>query len=293
MGKSKHHSAFSSWLKSLRMGHLTGLAVAVMVMRYSFFGHPFPSTPLLECLYILPIILISAGGNIINDYFDIKEDRKKKPQRAAIGRSLKRRVAMMSHWLLTATGIALAILLGWLVDSYIPAIIAFSAATLLFVYSVSLKKKPLIGNMVIAGIATSYLPFSLCDVDMRHIGDKYDWFCCMIFTTILIRQIVKDIDDFKIDSQNGYKTLPIFLSPNSTWFIIYIIEIWLLFITAVGIEYASSLTFQALMSAVLFMTLFYSWRKKIQAVSAWVRLLLITSLAWMVLFDFDSTYLAS
>ena len=290
MGKKKRNTALKAWLKSIRIWQLLGLMSAVMVMRYSFFGHSFHSSPLLESLFILPILLLSAGGNIINDYFDIKEDIAK---RALIGRTLKRRVAMMSHWLLTGLGITLAILLSYLLESYIPAILAISTSVLLFLYSVWLKKKVLIGNFVIAGIATAYLPFSLCDVDMRLIGDKYDWFCCMIFTTILIHQIAKDIQDYKIDLKNGFRTFPIVFSSKSAWIFIYVIEIWLIFITYDGIKYATSLALQFLMGAVLIMTIFYSLRKKPQAVSAWVLLLLITGLAWMALYDFDSTYLAS
>ena len=293
MCAKKKNTALRSWLQSVRIWQLLGLVVAVMAMRYSFFGLLFPSTPLLESLFILPIILISAGGNIINDYFDIKEDRSKRPNRSHIGRTLKRRVAMLSHWLLTGTGVALAILLGSLVDSYIPALIAVSSALLLFLYSTWLKKKPLIGNIIVAGIATAYLPFSLSDVKMHLIGDKYDWFCCMIFTTIFIRQLVKEIEDYDVDLKNGYRTFPIVFSPKNTWIVIYIFELWLIFITKGGITYASSFAFKLIMGTTLLMTLFYSWRKKTQAVLAWVGLLLITSLAWMVLFDFDSTYLAS
>ena len=293
MGKKNKNTALKSWLRSVRIWQLLGLLVAVMAMRYSYWGHPFHSTPLLESLFILPILLISAGGNIINDYFDIKEDRSKRPERALIGRTIKRRVAMMSHWLLTGAGVALAILLGSLVDSYIPIIIVLPTAILLFLYSTWLKKKTIVGNIVVAGIATAYLPFSLCDVEMHLIGDKYDWFCCMIFTTILIHQIVKDIEDYDVDLKNGYRTFPIVFSPKSAWILIYIFELWLVFITKDGITYASSLAFQIIMGTTLLMTLFFSWRKKTQAVSAWALLLLLTSLAWMVFFDFDSSYLAS
>ena len=293
MGKKKKNSALKSWLKSIRIWQLIGLLLAVMAMRYSYWGHPFHSSPLLESLFILPILLISAGGNIINDYFDIKEDRSKRPERALIGRTLKRRVAMMSHWLLTGAGISLAILLGTLVDSYIPIIIAIPSTILLFLYSTWLKKKPLIGNIVVAGIATSFLPFSLCDVEMYLIGDKYDWFCCMIFTTILIHQIAKDLEDYNVDLKNGYRTFPIVFSPKSAWILIYIFELWLVFITKDGILYASSFALQSIMCGTLLFTLFFSWRKKNQAVSAWVLMLLFSSLAWMVLCDFDSSYLAS
>ena len=273
------------WLITIRIGHLSGLAIAVIAMRHSFYGEFFPTTPLLEILFILPIILISAGGNIINDYFDIKEDRIKRPKKAIIGRTLKRRTAMFSHWVLSALGLASAIALSVLVESYIPIAIVFPATFFLFLYSL-LKRKVLIGNFVVASIATAFIPLSLCDVDMRHLGDKYDWFCCLVFTSIFIRQLVKDIEDYNIDKSNNYRTCVVALSPNKAWLLIYAIEIWLIFLASDAISHSPSLAFQIFMGTTLLGTLFFSWRKKTQAVSAWVRLLIISGLVWMVLYGY-------
>lgn len=273
------------WLRSIRIGHLTGLAVAVVAMRYSFYGEIFPTTPLLEILFILPIIFISAGGNIINDYFDIREDRIKRPQKAIIGRTLNRRTAMMSHWVLSGLGLATAILLSTLVNSFIPIAIVFPATFFLFLYS-WLKRKLIIGNIVVASIATAFIPLSLCDVDMRHLGDKYDWLCCLVFTTIFIRQLVKDIEDYKVDLSNGFKTFVVVFSPNKAWLLIYAIEIWVFILASDAIKYSPSLAYQFFMGTTILGTLYFSWRKKTQAVSAWVRLLLLAGLAWVALYGY-------
>jgi len=42
-------------------------------------------------LLLLSTLLIAAGGNIINDYFDVKADRINKPNRLIIGKHIKRR----------------------------------------------------------------------------------------------------------------------------------------------------------------------------------------------------------
>ena len=182
MPKNTSKSAITAWLKSIRIGHLIGLTAAVIILRHSFYNEFFHLGFVEELFFILPIVLISAGGNIINDYFDIKEDRSKRPKFAVIGRSLKRRVAILSHVLLTASGIATAIYLGSKYDTYIPLIIALSASVLLFLYSTVLKGKILLGNFTVAGIATAYIPFALVDVKMRNLGDDYDWLCCIVFT---------------------------------------------------------------------------------------------------------------
>ena len=43
-------------------------------------------------------MLVGAAGNLINDYFDVREDRINKPQKAFVGRGVKRRVVMVTHW---------------------------------------------------------------------------------------------------------------------------------------------------------------------------------------------------
>ena len=42
-------------------------------------------------------VTIGAAGYIINDYYDIKIDTINKPDRVIIGKSLKRRTAMLLH----------------------------------------------------------------------------------------------------------------------------------------------------------------------------------------------------
>ena len=49
-------------------------------------------------LLVLSTTMIAAAGNIINDYFDVRADRVNKPERLIIGVTIKRRVAIVSHW---------------------------------------------------------------------------------------------------------------------------------------------------------------------------------------------------
>ena len=88
---------------------------------------------------------------------------------SVIGRTLKRRVAMMTHWVFTALAIAISILLASKYDTYIPIIITTMASSLVFLYSVWLKKRILLGNVVVASIATSLIVLALCDVDITNL----------------------------------------------------------------------------------------------------------------------------
>ena len=61
-------------------------------------AHFGPQMPLLHFLVlVLSTVLIAAGGNVINDYFDTRIDRINKPGKVIVGRTVRRRVAMTAH----------------------------------------------------------------------------------------------------------------------------------------------------------------------------------------------------
>lgn len=62
---------------------------------------------------MLSTVLIAAGGNIINDYFDTRIDRINKPEEVIVGRTVKRRVAMMGHLLFSGLGFLLGTVVAW------------------------------------------------------------------------------------------------------------------------------------------------------------------------------------
>ena len=116
----------NAWLKSVRLWNVIGLSFAAAIIRFSYFGNE------IGWFFMVPVACIAAGGAVINDYFDIKEDRIRKPERASIGRVIKRRVAMMSHWVLTGMGLVGAVVISIQIDNMSPFIIASVAAFLIF-----------------------------------------------------------------------------------------------------------------------------------------------------------------
>jgi 4-hydroxybenzoate polyprenyltransferase len=61
----------------------------------------------ISSLLVLSTVLIAAGGNVINDYFDTRIDRINKPGDVIVGRTVKRRVAMTAHGVLSGLGLLL------------------------------------------------------------------------------------------------------------------------------------------------------------------------------------------
>ena len=75
------------------------------------FGPQLPDH--LFVLLVLSTVLIAAAGNIINDYFDTRIDRINKPGEVIVGRTVKRRVAMTAHLVLSGIGLLLGIIVAW------------------------------------------------------------------------------------------------------------------------------------------------------------------------------------
>lgn len=147
-------------------------------------------------------VLVAAAGYIINDYFDIKIDLVNKPRRVIIGRYLKRRWAMTLHQFLNVLGCALGFFAGkWVF------LISICSATLLWFYSSYFKRKPFVGNFVVAVL--SALPLLVLAIYYPQNRNLVAFYALFAFGITLIREIIKDMEDLRGDASQGCRTLPI------------------------------------------------------------------------------------
>jgi 4-hydroxybenzoate polyprenyltransferase len=147
-------------------------------------------------------LLIAAAGYIINDYFDVKIDLVNKPRKVVIGRYFKRRWAMTFHQVLNIVGCGF----GFLANKWVFLSCVLSA-TLLWFYSSYFKRKPFIGNFIVALLAAnSIFILTFCYPQNRALVVLYALFA---FGITLIREIIKDMEDLRGDASLGCRTLPI------------------------------------------------------------------------------------
>ncbi|MDG1148083.1 MAG: geranylgeranylglycerol-phosphate geranylgeranyltransferase [Crocinitomicaceae bacterium] len=179
-------------------------------------------------LLVFSTIMIAAAGNIINDYFDVKADRINKPERLIIGKFVKRRVAIAAHWTINFFAFGIALYLSWKLDTFWYLFIHLFSINLLWYHSVYLKRKFLIGNVLIA-LLTALVPiivgFYFHDTQNISIQNpkpfpiEGDNFILLLsfglagfaFLLNLAREIIKDIEDIKGDIKINARTLPIVL----------------------------------------------------------------------------------
>ncbi len=159
-------------------------------------------------------VIIAAAGYIINDYYDIKIDYINKPDKVVVGKVLKRREALFTHWLLNVTGVFIG---AWL-NPWVGLINLF-AAFMLWLYSNHLKRLPFVGNFVIA--ALTGLALIVVAVYYQNNERLITIYAIFAFSISLIREVIKDMEDIKGDAHFGSKTLPIWLGLPKTKIILF------------------------------------------------------------------------
>jgi 4-hydroxybenzoate polyprenyltransferase len=200
-------------------------------------------------LLIISTVFITAGGYVINDYFDIKTDLINKGK-VIVGTKIPRRQAMMWHNVFNILGVA-----GGFFISYKAGYVWFGAlflivSGLLYFYSASYKRQFLIGNILVA-VLTAMVPllvvffewpalyrfYKVNALSVPDINIVFYWvggFALFAFLTTLTREIVKDIEDYEGDEVFGRNTLPIIIGVLSSKLVticLNVITIVLLYLT--------------------------------------------------------------
>jgi 4-hydroxybenzoate polyprenyltransferase len=125
--------------------------VAVPILNKLAFGEQLPWHLLL--LIGSAVVLIAAGGYVINDYFDIKIDRINRPDEVIVSRTVSKPAAMRMSLVLSGIGIACGLSAAVLLRSWTIGSVFVLVPGLLWFYSSSYKRLFMIGNLIIALLA--------------------------------------------------------------------------------------------------------------------------------------------
>ncbi len=252
------------WLRLIRWQNLLIIFLTmflawwcvVLPQEYAFEGEP---TFLLNTLNFLCLsastVLIAAGGYVINDYFDIKIDIINRPDTVIIGKSISIKTAIVLHTVCNFIALLLAAFVAWQAHHLEWVLLQTLGTLLLWFYSTHFKRQYIIGNLVVAFVTASlsvivlivYEPvlqqdfFMLLNVDsfVKNTSCLPVWvlivYAFFAFMLTWIREIVKDMEDFKGDEEEGCKTMPVIKGLKYT---IYFIRI-LCIVTIITITIAS------------------------------------------------------
>ncbi|NLV18775.1 MAG: UbiA family prenyltransferase [Bacteroidetes bacterium] len=231
------------FLKLIRWQNLLIIIITMILMRYAIIeslinrigvlmlpgtGVEVPMMLQFEwynfVILIIATVCITAGGYVINDYFDIKTDLINRGK-VLVGTKVSRRKAIMWHSVFNVIGVAAGFYVSWKAHYFWFGTIFLIVSGLLYFYSASYKRQFLIGNLIVA-VLTAAVPllvvlfewaalyrFYVVNVAvMPELDFLFGWvggFAIYAFLTTLVREIIKDIEDFEGDMAYGRNTIPV------------------------------------------------------------------------------------
>jgi len=175
-------------------------------------------------ILVIATVFITAGGYVINDYFDIKTDLINRGK-VIVGTKIPRRQAMMWHNIFNMAGVAAGFYVSWRIGYFWIGVLFLLVSGLLYFYSASYKRQFLVGNMIVA-VLTAMVPmlvvifeapalyqyYAVNAVKTPDLSIVFYWvggFAIFAFLTTLAREIIKDIEDFEGDVVYGRNTIPV------------------------------------------------------------------------------------
>lgn len=303
-----------AFLRLVRWPNLVFIAITQLLFVYAII-HPILTTSGVVAnirgiyfFYLLvSSVLIAAAGYIINDYFDLNIDQINKPNKLVVEKIISRRWVIMWHLIFSGIGIILGFVIDWYTNSRFLGFANIICVLLLFIYSISLKKKLLTGNVLISLLtAWVILVVTWCEFsNLLHSAAVETYtqkitritllYAGFAFIISLIREVVKDIEDIDGDRQYGCKTMPIVWGLNASK---VFIAVWLIvLIAALSIVQVYVLQFKWWWSAaycILFtvVPLFYVFKSLFQAkssadfhrLSSFIKLVMFTGILSMIFF---------
>lgn len=227
-----------SFLNLIRYKNLLMLAFMQLIFRYGFLKLQKIDLALSDWQYgllVLSTVLIAAAGYVINDIFDQETDRNNKPTKVIVGKSISENKAYNIYAVLNVSGVAIGFYLSNVIMRPNFAAIFILIAATLYIYATSLKQMLLIGNIVVALLlALSVIIIGVFDIfPAIHSGNQEimaSLFSILIdyaifaFMINLLREIVKDLEDFNGDKQQEMKTLAIVLRIQKTSKLVFILS---------------------------------------------------------------------
>ena len=224
----------TAFIRLIRWPNLVFIALTQFIFVYCVMMPVFRNSSiepnvhgLIFFLICISSVLIAAAGYIINDYFDLNIDQVNKPGKLVVEKIIRRRSAIFWHIILSIAGIALGFYVDYTTHIWLLGFSNAACVFLLFIYSASLKRKFLIGNILIS-LLTSWTILVVAWCEYNHLiktnnglhADKIlrdtFLFAGFAFVISLIREVVKDMEDIEGDRKYGCKTMPVIWGINAT-----------------------------------------------------------------------------
>lgn len=197
---------FFSMFSVVRGYNILVMVVAQYLTSIFILAHYKPARDVILDVHLFLLVMASAlaiaGGYIINNFYDSEKDFINRPRKTMLDRLVSQNTKLSFYFVLNFLTVILA--------SYVSfkAVIFFSIYIFfIWFYSHKLKKMPLIGNLVSAILTIT--PFFVVFVYYKNFEHVIFVHAIFLFLIILMKELVKDLENLQGDIAQDYQTIPI------------------------------------------------------------------------------------
>ncbi|RZJ56248.1 MAG: ubiquinone biosynthesis protein UbiA [Flavobacterium sp.] len=188
--------------------------------------------------YLFLIVFASAitiaSGYIINNFYDSQKDLINRPNKSMLDRLVSQKTKLSVYFTLNFIAVLMAYIVSW------RAFLFFSAYIfLIWFYSHKIKKYPIVGNLMSALLAVipffAILLYFYNKISFEEIENHMSHFVVIsahavfLFLLLLIREMIKDLENLKGDLVNDYRTIPVIYGEKVSKQIITTLTIFTIF----------------------------------------------------------------
>tara|TARA_B100001094_G_scaffold114977_1_gene110936 strand:+ start:150 stop:1034 length:885 start_codon:yes stop_codon:yes gene_type:complete len=143
-----------------------------------------------------------SAGYIINNFYDSDKDLINRPLKTILENEISGRTKLFTYITLNVLTILFSLLVS------LKALIFFSFYTLgIFIYSIKLSKYLFIGNFLSTMLVIT--PFFAITVYYKNFSLEIFTHAIFLFFVILIKELIKDLENLTGDFTMNYKTIPV------------------------------------------------------------------------------------
>ena len=173
---------------------------------------------------VLATVCVVAAGYIINNFYDDKVDRINRPLKTGLDNYVRQETKLRLYFFLNFVGFLFGFFVSWKAGLFF-AVYIFG----IWFYSHKLKKYPFTG--LISATSLTLMPFFVIFVYYKNFSEIIFIHAIFLFLVIMVRELIKDLQNMKGAIANNYDTFPIVYGEKKT----KQLSILLLFLTLIPI----------------------------------------------------------
>jgi len=158
---------------------------------------------------VLATVCVVAAGYIINNFYDDKVDRINRPLKTGLDNYVRQETKLRLYFFLNFVGFLFGFFVSWRAGLFF-AVYIFG----IWFYSHKLKKYPFTG--LISATSLTLMPFFVIFVYYKNFSDIIFIHAIFLFLVIVVRELIKDLQNMKGAIANNYDTFPIVYGEKKT-----------------------------------------------------------------------------